>query len=160
MFSDPNRIWNLEETAVKAAYGKRVRVFTSARTNLGGQLHNIKDNEAHVTAVITASASGLFAPPLFVATRKKVMPSWRKRIDPADAHKIPQSLRWMSEKDWLPIDTNIYTTAKGSMTMDLMPDLVKHFNAFFRKTVPQEKLVLLLLDGHSSRKGDEWILYC
>lgn len=159
MFSDPNEIWNPYETSVNATYGKRIRVFTSARTNFGGRRHNIKDNRAHITAVITAFESGLFVLHFFVAAGKKVMPSWRKKLDPADAHKLPQSLRWMSEEDGLPNDTKLYTPAKGYMTMNFMPDIFKHFNVFVLKIVLQEKLVLLLLMKHSLWKGDEWIFY-
>lgn len=72
MFNDPNKIWNLDKTAVNATYGKRVRVFNSARTNLGGRSPNIKDNGAHVSAVLFASALGFIAPTFFVAVRKKV----------------------------------------------------------------------------------------
>lgn len=70
-FEDPSRIRSLDETAMKATYGKLAPVFTSARSNLGGRRHNFKDSGIHVTAVIAAFASGLFALLFFVGTGKK-----------------------------------------------------------------------------------------
>lgn len=56
---------------MNATYGKPARVLTSAWSNLGVRRHNIKDSGIHVTALVAASASGLFAPRFFVAAEKK-----------------------------------------------------------------------------------------
>lgn len=160
LFQDPSRIWNLDETAVSADYGKRGRTFSASASNLGGRRHNIKDNGAHLTAVVIASASGLVAPPFFVASGKKVMPRWKTPIPSSAKVHLPASLRWLTENTWIPDGTHIALTTKGSMTMEIMPKLITHFNEFCRKFVTPDKPVLLLLDGHSSRKGAEWILYC
>lgn len=78
MFKDPIKIWNLDETAVNAAYASRARVFSCVRSNLGGRRHNNKDSGNHVSAVISASDSGFFAPLCFMAAGKEAMLSWKK----------------------------------------------------------------------------------
>lgn len=46
------------------------------------------------------------------------------------------------------------------MKKELMPDLVQHLNEFVLGIVAHYHPVLSMLDGHSSRKGDEWIMHC
>lgn len=43
----------------------------------------------------------------------------------------------------------------GYVDQNLLVAIVDHVNKHARKYVPQEKLVVFMLDGHSSRKGVE-----
>lgn len=49
----------------------------------------------------------------------------------------------------------VFNSKKGSMTMYLMPNVVQHFYQFAGRTITLEKLILLLIDARSLRKGDE-----
>lgn len=81
------------------------------------------------------------------------------------------------DPDWLPNESLVYTSAQGSVTMEPMPYLVQHFDKFvpvlvlrekpiqqIDKFVPvlvlREKPVLLLIDGNSARREENWITNC
>lgn len=65
LLSNPNFIWNLDETAVDATFGKKEKVFTSSKSHHGGYkaCSTQYASQKHITAVVCVSASGLCAPP-------------------------------------------------------------------------------------------------
>lgn len=47
---------------------------------------------------------------------------------------------------------------KGSMTMQTLAYFIRHLNTYLRQHAPQDEKILLTLDGHSSRKGIDWLV--
>lgn len=96
----------------------------------------------------------MIAPPFFVATGKRVTPAWKKSLDASKARKRPLSLQWMGDEDLITTERKIFTSKKESMTINVMPNLVKQFEEFDRRTAPIEKLTFPDLDGDSSQKKE------
>eukprot|EP00171_Calliarthron_tuberculosum_P003170 IDg3170t1 len=131
IFSDPDRLWNLDETAVSGEFGKKVKVFGSSGTHHGGSRAQ-KGGKAnkHVTAVVAVSASGRKAPPFFIVSGKNVMESW---LDPLEKHQVGSERRYSGSAR--------PTGLSGTFC-------------------PADKAYCLTLDGHSSRSGLDWLNYC
>lgn len=160
IFSDPERVWNLDETAVSPEFGRKVKVFSPSGSHHGGSRaqRGTKSNK-HVTALVAVSASGRRAPPLFIVSGKRIMESW---FEPLDAFQVGdcKQLQWLSVPNWFPQDAVILMSENGSMEQSLMKLVIEHVNRFVRKFVPAEKSYCLTLDGHSSRGGIDWLNYC
>ena len=67
LFGDPDRIWNVDETAVDATNGNSKKVFCSAASHHGGFAASSGANgpNKHITAMVAVSASGCKTPPFF-----------------------------------------------------------------------------------------------
>lgn len=69
IFTDGFKLWNIEGTALNAAFGQHVKVCSSSDTRHGGfraSSANIGTGK-HLTAVFVTSASDKCLPPFFVA---------------------------------------------------------------------------------------------
>lgn len=69
-------------------------------------------------------------------------------------------LRKLTNRGWFPCDGHVAVSENGSMDMNIISIFIHHLNRFVRKFVPREKHYVLLLDGHSSRKGIDWLDLC
>ncbi|KAI0566382.1 hypothetical protein FGB62_9g29 [Gracilaria domingensis] len=54
----------------------------------------------------------------------------------------------------------IATSPHGSFTKEVLPHVIEHLARFIRKSVAREKPVVMLLDGHASRRGYELLDVC
>ena len=157
IFDDPDRIWNMDEAHVDGEFGHRRKVFRSAQSHHGGFQPVQKGSGKHLTAVITASASGKLVPLFSIAAGKNVIEAWLKPL-PAESYTSKAGIpHWLTQPGWMPGDCVIRCTENGSVDMKTLPFVIEHIDRFVRKTLPAEKSYLLFLDGHSSRKGMEWI---
>ena len=78
ILGDSGRVWNMDETSTKVELGKLQIKFTLSNSSKGGHVFSQTDEGKHITVVVTASASGMLAPPFSVADGKKIM----KKLDP------------------------------------------------------------------------------
>ena len=112
-----------------------------------------------MTAVIAASASGKCAPLFVIAAGKNVMDSSTKPLQEQDFTNMDKGPHWLTNEDWLPGDCVIPCTENGSVDKNTMPFVVEHINRYIRQFVRRHQPIVLLLDGHSSRKGTDWVQY-
>ena len=88
------------------------------------------------------------------------MQAWFDRL-PVEIFKDPTGEpHWLVKDEWFPENSCIVVSESGSMTKALIPILVEHINTNIRKIIPVDKRVCLVLDGHSSRKGWDWLETC
>ena len=82
IFDDGNRLWNVDETVVDAGYDEHVKKLSSSDSNHGGfRAETASSGKGkHVTALIYATAYGIFLPPFFVVIGKCVMTSWTDAV--------------------------------------------------------------------------------
>ena len=64
---------------------------------------------------------------------------------------------WLTNQEWLPGDVVIRCTENRSVDMPTLPFIADHIDSYVRRFVPRSQPIVLLLDGHSSRKGIEWV---
>lgn len=63
IFKDPDRLWNIDETAVSCEFGRKVKVFGPSATHHGGyKASTAAKMNKHITAVVAFSASGRKTP--------------------------------------------------------------------------------------------------
>lgn len=160
---NPNVIWNMDETAVDANEGDSTKVLSGADSHHGGFRGSSTAYGIckHITAVVAVSASGLIAPPFFIIAGKKLSQRWWAPVKGTlkNGHCVAGICSRFTKPNWFPHTGVIKLTENGSMEMPTMCAVVKHINNFVRHFVKDE-YYLLCLDGHSSRKGAEWVEEC
>lgn len=162
VLTDPNRIWNLDETAVDATFGKKENVFTSASSHHGGYKSCSTSYAApkHITAVVCVSASGLKVPPFFIVQGKRINERWFEPLQGSFSKELDGLCGRYASSAWFPSRSAVVkVTENGSMEMDVLEAAVKHVNKFIRDAVGDNRVVLTL-DGHSSRNGTGWVDQC
>lgn len=158
--TSPEYIWNMDETEIDAR-GKVRKMFCAAGPSSTGFDSNPHiANGAHLTCVVTTSPSGEKLPPFFIIAGKMIMKRWwdplRRRANRTGP--INPDIEQYFRENWMPEDAGIAVSENGSMTSELLPLYIKHLIRNARKYAPDENLpLLLLIDGHKSRKGIEWI---
>jgi len=70
ILSDPDLIWNMDETNVDGEYGQREKAFVGSHDHHGAFRSSTKKPSKHITAVIAISASGRIAPPFLLLLEK------------------------------------------------------------------------------------------
>lgn len=141
---------------------QKTKVYGSFDSKGGGfKSQSIGSGEGrHVTAVVAVSATGHKAPPFFILQGKRVMSNWLSHQDADVYQDLPPSLSSLLKKEWFPGKGVIVCTENGSMTMDIMPHFVTHLKIFVRTIVPPSVSYCVTIDGHSFRKGVDWIEQC
>lgn len=160
IFSDPDRVWNLDETAVSTELGRKTKAFCPSGSIQGrSRAQRGRKSSRHDSALVPISASGRRAPPMFVVSGKRMMKSW---FEPLEKSQVGdrKELQWLAAPRWFPDDAVILMSDNGSMEQRLMKLVIQHVNRFVRQFVPTEKAYSLTLDGHSSRGGIDWLNFC
>ena len=88
------------------------------------------------------------------------MSTWTHPLSKADftnSHGVPH---WLCDNSWFPPETALHVTKCGSVDRNIIVKIAKHINRHVRKTIDSGKHVVLLVDGHSSRDGVEWLEVC
>lgn len=152
---NPNRLWNLDETAVDATFGKKKNVFASSNSHHGGY-NSCSTNYAsrkHITAVVCISASGLKTPPFLIFQGKRINERRFDAVQGCFSKRLSDMCGRYNVSDWFPYcSALVQVTEKGSMEIDVLRATVKHISMFMREIVG-EQTVPLTLHGHSSRNG-------
>jgi len=160
IYDDPNRIWNMDETSIDGSGNVRKIFCASAGSNTGSRVDGDATNGKHVTCVVTTSASGLKIPPFFIIEGSILMKKFfEPLVKPQNLSRIPEGFEKFFERDWCDGEVGFAMSTNGSMTKEVLVAYIDHFNKHVRKIVPSEKHVALILDGHKSRQGIEWIKY-
>lgn len=60
----------------------------------------------------------------------------------------------------MPRDAFVQCTENGSMEIQILEVFMKRVDTFLRKRIPAPESNLLAMDGHSSRKGIQWVMNC
>ena len=110
-------------------------------------------------AVIAASAYRKFAPLFVITAGKNVMESWTKPFSKQEFTNKTKGPHWLTNEDLQPKDCIIRCTETMYVDKNTMPFLAEHINRNIRQSVPHHQPVVLPLDGHSSRKGIDWVQY-
>ena len=158
IFNNSDKLWNLDETEICADTGRKIKVFGSSSTHHGGSRAQHGRAGRHVTAVMCCSASGKICPPTFIISGVNIMRSW---FEPLSCEQIQgnNSLKWLCRRDWFPREALVLTSKNGSMEKHLLRIVIEHVNSYVRKFIPDHEAYCLLIDGHSSRVGLEWLQY-
>eukprot|EP00171_Calliarthron_tuberculosum_P002529 IDg2529t1 len=161
LLSNPNRIVNIDETAVDATFGKREKAFTAANSHHGGFRGEkaVYGARQHVTAVVMATASGRLAPPFFIVEGKRLNARWWAPVKGGFGECVSGICAKYTKPNWFPKEGVIKVADNGSMEKPLLVAAVKHMDKFVRQFLPDQSYVLCL-DGHSSRKETQWIEEC
>ncbi|KAB0805315.1 hypothetical protein PPYR_02285 [Photinus pyralis] len=122
----PHKIYNVDETSVSTVPGKNSKIFAKRGRK---QVARVTSAERGVsaTAVICTSAGGVFVPPMFIFSRK------RMKLELMDGTP-PGSIFGCNESGW--------------MKLDMFERWFDHFLNFTKPS--KEEPVLLILDGHLS----------
>lgn len=64
----------------------------------------------------------------------------------------------LTKPNWFPGEGCVICSENGSMEKYIIPLFIEHLNRFVRKHVHSSNDYLLLLDGHSSRNGADWLV--
>lgn len=80
ILQDPDRLWNMNETAGEAEYGRRVKVFLSSKSMMQGRRRNLRESGKHLTAVLCGIVSGLLTPLFCIVQGKNCMERWLERL--------------------------------------------------------------------------------
>lgn len=160
LFLDPRRIWNWDETAVSGEYGRKTRCYASSTSNSGGARRSVRDPGKHVTAGLAVAACGNIAPLFLIASGKRVVNAWKKPLDKNDFSNSEGVPHWLCGEGWFPKEAALHVTKCGSVDREIIVKIVHHINSHVRKTLSPSLSILLLVDGHSSRNGLEWLDAC
>ena len=159
IFDDPDLVWNMDETHVDGEFGKRERVVSDGSTHHGGFAKTTAGtgNGRNVTVVFAVSASGKKCPPFFIIEGKRNMSNWYLQLSEEKYKFEDGNLKRFTREGWFSSDACVVMVDNGSMTMEIIPIFMAHLDNFFRQFVQQERHYVLLLDGHSSRNGIDWL---
>lgn len=80
------------------------------------------------------------------------MATWLYPLSANEFKHADGTSHWRSQEDWCPPETALCVTRAGSMDRQIINHVVCHINKHARKTVRQDGNIVLLVDGHSSRK--------
>lgn len=105
ILQNPHRIWNMDETAVEAEYGRCVKVFSCSESRCGGRGRKLKESETHLIAVLCSSASVRFGPLFCIAQEKSCMESWLKRFSEYMFTYQDGTRHWLTRSDWIQNET-------------------------------------------------------
>ena len=81
-------------------------------------------------------------------------------VHPRETGTIPLEYAAYTTNNWFPSDGVIAVSDKGSMTMELLPMFIRHFNRNARRYVNSGESIVITIDGHRSRNGVEWLQLC
>lgn len=97
-------------------------------------------------------------PPFFIIAGKKHREKWTNAVtaDVASILKVTPFERFTG-KGWFRYDGIISCRDRGSLTSELLPLFIRLLNTNIRNVVHEEKHVVLMLEGNSSRKGPSWL---
>lgn len=126
IFEYGDRLWSMDEMAVSAEFGKKVKVFgeySSRRFNCRSRW----ESSRHITAVVAISASGRRAPPSFIISEKNIMLNWFLPLMSEQA-RGDTALQWISQEDWFPKDGVVVVSGNGNAQMRLITLLVQHIH--------------------------------
>lgn len=158
---DPRLVWNMDETAVTGELGEKKKVFTSSKSNACGyRATEGKGIGKHLTAVLIANADGKVLPPFFVFEGKKEMKAWFAPLVDMNERQLKDPLGeryWFSKEGWFPKDAFTIGTANGSMQQHVIHYVIDHIRRHTKDYIEEDEHLLLLLDGHKSRYGWEWL---
>lgn len=158
IFSHPDFVWNMDKTDVTGVHGAKEKVFGSSETHYGGAKGTWgRGIGKHLTTVIATSASGHVIPPMLIFEGVYQMEQWFELLSSTVFKDDNGSAERIAKSDWFPADAVVVGTPRGSMAMETMPRFVQHFQKHVRKTVSPDKQVCLLIGGHASRNGHEWL---
>lgn len=76
IFADPDKVWNMGETAVAASGTKRKIFMGSEGASIGSRASANNARGKHMTCIVTTSASGKKIPPFVIIAGAKVMKRW------------------------------------------------------------------------------------
>lgn len=162
ILSNPNRIWNMDETAIDGTWGKKEKVFTASDSHKGGfrACSRSKGANKHVTAVVCVSASGLKTDPFFIVQGKRLNERWFDQVEGSFKNTVARPAADFCSPGWFPADKAVVKVSEhGSMEMGILHAAIEHANNCIRRVVGDEP-VILTLDGHASRNGTGWIEAC
>ena len=155
LLQNPEAVANVDEAEADAQFGKWKRAYGSSEGRGGGAAPG-SARGPHATSFLAANAAGRVAPPFFLVSGKNAMPSGAEPLEPEQHRSVGELARFL-RPNWMPQDAALRASANGSMEMSHIHLLIEHINRRFRKFAPQFHPLLLLLDGHSSRKGAFWL---
>lgn len=155
---DPFKIWNMDETAIGSNGTKRKVLMSASGRCDGTRASTSKGTGKHVTCMVTTSPSGKKIPPFLVVEGAMIMKRWFEPLKgPMPDLEAVSELQCYYANGWFPEDVGIAVSESGSVTKGILIKYIEHFNKHVRVLVPHTEHVLLLLDGHKSRKGIDWI---
>lgn len=159
MKKDPRLIWNFDETDVSGEFGAKVKVFSEAGKHGGFRGTKGKGVGNHLTACVIANAAGDVLPPLFLFAGKNIMERWREPMNGEVWTDDLGTPDWFAKDGWLDTqgDLVLRGTPNGSMQKDCIGFVISHIQRHKKSIVPAGEKLLLLLDGHGSRKGVDWL---
>lgn len=157
--TNPRLFWNFDETEVTGEFGKNVKVFTSASSKRGGFRAAGRDTGCHLTACVIANAVGDVLPPLFIFAGKNIMSAWTEPL-PSTIWKDQEGIpKWYALPHWHSSagEAVLRGTPNGSMDKATITFVIEHIKQNTKLIIPDGEHMLLLLDGHKSRNGFNWL---
>ena len=139
----------------------REKVFCPSDSHHGGYKAVAgKGIGKHLTAVVATSASGQKSDPFLIFEGVYQMERWFQPLNDKVFKGADGQPEWFAREGWMPSGSVVTGTENGSMDQGTITAFAEHFNREVRKHVPQSQRVLLILDGHASRTGHDWLEIC
>ena len=138
---DPRLIFGMDETDVRPNFRQ------SVVTTMTQQGHVNKEDMKHLTAVCAHGAAGASVPPMFILENLKTLPNELRKPDlcgPDIAWYVSTKKGWMTEGSFY-IWSLLFLHWLSQYRATVLPPNLKNMN------------VLLIMDGHSSRRSPEAI---
>jgi len=156
---NPEYIWNMDETQIDGKGKTRKMYCSSSSSSTGFDTTNNGGGGPHVTCVVATSPCGKKIPPFYIVAGKMFMKKWLDPLSkPQNYESCPEELKKFFKEKWIDPEAGIALTEKGSMTKEVLVAWMRHFEKHARKITPDpNKAILLLIDGHKSRCGMDWI---
>lgn len=138
--SGRRQTWNIEEIAVSAEYGKKIKVLGAADKHHGEARAQSSDNRSkHITALVAISSSGRKCPPRFIIAGKNVMSGWFRSLTSVQCGQ-DKTILGMTHADWFTNDCAGFISENDSMESRLIKLVVQHISKFSRLFVPNQNV--------------------
>lgn len=99
IFTDPQKVWDLNETAISASYGRRYRGFNAETRRNGGLRMKMKDSGKDFTSVIISCGAGHISSMFLIAQGKIPVRNWTNPTLPHITAKLPNEYKWLGEDE-------------------------------------------------------------
>lgn len=130
----PNRIYNVDESALSTVQRPQKILATTGRKQVG--CLTSAERGSHLTVVCCMNAAGTYVPPCMIFPRKNMK---NELLDEA------------------PTGTIGIAQETGWMNADIFVKWLRHFQSYAKASVDEK--VLLVVDGHASHKGIDCLSY-
>lgn len=154
-------VLSMDENDVSGVNGAQTKVFGSSTTHNSGVRGCFrKGMDKRLTAIFATSVGDQVVRPMVIFEGMYQMERWFEPLLSKLFKDEKGNPEWFAKHEWFSNDGIFVGTSRGAMKMQTMPIFLQHFQRQVHKIVLSLQHVCLILNGHSSRNGREWLETC